>query len=149
MRLEKDLREFIELLNSRKVEYVIVGAHALAYHGHPRYTGDVDILVRPTVENAQRVIAALQDFGFACFGLGEDDFARPDQVIQLGYPPDRIDLLTSIRAVSFDEVWHSRESSTLDGIPVSFIGRKALVRNKLASGRLRDAADVEALGELP
>ena len=147
MRLEKDLREFVELLNSRKVEYVVVGAHALAFHGHPRYTGDLDLLVRPTVENARRIVEALVEFGFGSFGLAEDDFAKPDHVIQLGYPPNRIDLMTSISGVAFEEVWQSRENSTLDGIPVSFIGRKVFVRNKTASGRLKDAADVEALGE--
>src|ERR1700722_13615383 len=107
MRLEKDLREFVELLNSRKVEFVVVGAHALAFHGHPRYTGDLDLLVRPTVENARRVVEGLVEFGFGSFGLAEVDFAKPDHVIQLGYPPNRIDLLTSISGATFDEVWQS------------------------------------------
>jgi hypothetical protein len=147
VRLDKDLREFVALLNSRNVEFVVVGAHALAFHGHPRYTGDLDLLVRPSLENGRRVATALVDFGFASFGLTEDNFANPDQIIQLGYPPNRIDLLTSISGITFDEVWQSRENSTLDGIPVSYIGRNAFVRNKIASGRLKDAADVEALGE--
>ena len=80
MRLDKDLREFVELLNSRRVEFVVVGAHALAFHGHPRYTGDLDSLVRPTVDNARRVAEVLNEFGFASFGLAEDDFSKPDQV---------------------------------------------------------------------
>jgi len=147
VRLDKDLREFIELLNSHHVEYVVVGAHALAFHGHPRYTGDLDLLVSPSEENARRVVAALVDFGFASFGLTVADFSTPDHIIQLGHPPNRIDLLTSISGVTFAEVWDSRETSTLDGIPVGYIGRKAFVRNKIASGRVKDAADVEALGE--
>ena len=147
MRLNRDLHEFVELLNSRKVDYLVVGAHALAFHGHPRYTGDLDLLVRPAVDNARRVIAVLHAFGFGSLGLAEDDFVQPDHIIQLGYPPNRIDLLTSISGVSFDEAWQSRENGMLDEIPVHYIGRKTLVRNKLASGRLKDAADVEALGE--
>ena len=147
MRLEQDLREFVELLNSRNVEYIVVGAHALAFHGHPRYTGDLDLLVRPSLENARRVVEVLAAFGFGSFGLSEGDFAEQDRIVQLGYPPNRIDLLTSISGVTFDEAWQTREPSTLDGIPVSFIGRQAFVRNKTASGRLKDAADVEALGE--
>ena len=114
MRLDKDLREFVELFNSRKVEFVVVGAHALAYHGHPRYTGDLDLLVRPSGENARRVVEVLAESGFGSFGLTEDDFAKPDHVIQLGYPPNRIDLLTGISGVTFDEVWQSRENGTLD-----------------------------------
>ena len=91
MRLDKDLREFVELLNSRKVDFVAVGAHALAFHGHPRYTGDLDLLVRPSAENARRVVEVMAELGFASFGLAEDDFSKPDQIIQLGYPPNRID----------------------------------------------------------
>lgn len=143
----KDLREFVELLNSRRVESVVVGAHALAFHRHPRYTGDLDLLVRPTVDNARRIVEVLREFGLASFGLAEDDLSKPVHVIQLGCPPNRIDLMTSISGISFDEVWESRENSTLEGIPVGFIGRKAFVRNKTAAGRLKDAADVEALGE--
>ena len=137
----------VELLNSRNVEYVVVGAHALAFHGHPRYTGDLDLLVRSSAENARRLADALIEFGFGSSGLTQGNFEKPDQIIQLGYPPNRIDLLTSISGVSFDEVWGTREQSTLDGVPVSYIGKTTFVRNKLASGRTKDAADVEALGE--
>jgi hypothetical protein len=112
VRLAKDLREFVELLDSRRVEFVAAGAHA----------------------------------PFAPLGSVEDDFVKPDRVIQLGYPPNRIDLMTSISGATIEEVWQSREYSSLDGIPVSFIGRKALVRNKTASGRLKDAAAVESPG---
>ncbi|MBZ5620640.1 MAG: nucleotidyltransferase [Acidobacteriia bacterium] len=147
MRLSKDLREFIESLNSHAVEYVIVGAYALAYHGSPRYTGDVDILIRPSAENADRLEGAIRKFGFGSLGLGADDFREPYQVIQLGHPPNRIDLLTGLTGVLFDEAWEGREPGDLDGIPVQFIGREAFLKNKRATGRLKDRADLEALGE--
>ncbi len=103
MPLPSGLREFIELLNSHRVEYLIVGAHALAFHGHPRYTGDIDILVRASPENAGRLEQFISAFGFADSGLGAKDFLTPDQIVQLGQPPHRIDLLTSITGVEFDE----------------------------------------------
>ena len=147
MRLSKDLREFIESLNSQEVEFLIVGSYALAYHGLPRYTGDIDILIRPAVENANRVESVIQSFGFASLGLKAADFCEPDQVVQLGQPPNRIDLLTALTGVTFDEAWQGREAGDLDGIPVQFIGRRAFVKNKRSTGRLKDRADLEALGE--
>jgi hypothetical protein len=104
MRLQRDLREFIESLNSQRVEYVIVGGFALAFHGLPRYTGDIEILVRASPENAARLNAVISQFGFASTGLSAKDFLEPDQVIQLGRPPNRTDLLTSITGVAFEEV---------------------------------------------
>jgi hypothetical protein len=147
MRLSKDLREFIESLNSHEVEFLIVGSYALAYHGMPRYTGDIDILIRPAVENANRVESVIQSFGFASLGLKAADFLEADQVVQLGQPPNRIDLLTALTGVTFDEAWEDREPADLDGIPVQFIGRRAFVKNKRSTGRLKDRADLEALGE--
>ena len=117
MTLSKDLREFIGSLNSHSVEYVVVGGYALAYHGFPRYTGDVDIFVRPSMENAERVAAVIREFGFASLGLSAADFARPDQVVQLGHPPNRIDLATGLTGVTFDEAWATREPASLDGLP--------------------------------
>ena len=146
MPLQKDLREFIELLNSRHVEYLIVGAFALAFHGVPRSTGDIDILVRTTQQNAARVEEVLQTFSFASLGLSAADFLHADQVIQLGHPPNRIDLLTSITGVAFDEAWTDCVPGHLHGIPVRFIGRETLIRNKRATGRTQDKADLEALG---
>ncbi|HEX5009703.1 MAG TPA: nucleotidyltransferase [Planctomycetota bacterium] len=145
MTLAKDLREFIESLNSHGVEFVVVGAHAVAFHGHPRFTGDLDLLVRPAPENAERVIAALRAFGFTSPGLSAADFLRPDSVVQLGVAPNRIDLLTSITAVGFDEAWAGRAAGALGGPPVSFLGYDALLKNKLATGRSRDAEDVARL----
>jgi predicted nucleotidyltransferase len=145
MRLSNDLREFLELLNSRGVDYVIVGAHSLAFHGRPRYTGDLDILVRATPENAGKLVQLLNQFGFAHAGFRESDFTEPDQVIQLGRAPNRIDLLTSISGVSSDEAFGARISAELDGIPVFIIGKDALIRNKRAVSRQQDLADLETL----
>ena len=143
MRLSSDLREFVELLNSAGVEYLVVGAHSLAFHAKPRYTGDLDILVRSTPDNATRLVAALHQFGFA--DLSTSDFLVPEQVIQLGRAPHRIDLLTSISGVSTDEAFATSIPAQLDGIPVSIIGREALIRNKRAVGRPQDLADLELL----
>ena len=145
MKLGQDLREFIELLNSLKVDYLVVGGHAVAYHGHPRFTGDFDFLVRPTQENAERLLDALRAFGFSETGLSSDEFTRPNTVMQLGYPPNRIDLLSSISGVDFDEAWSARVSGELDGLPVSFLGWDALIKNKQAAGRDKDVADVKSL----
>ncbi len=145
MALSKDWREFLELLNSRGVDYVIVGAQSLAFHGRPRYTGDLDILVRPTPENARLLVDLLKQFGFAHSGFKETDFIEPEQIIQLGRAPNRIDLLSSISGVSTDEAFASKVSAELDGIPVYIISKDALIRNKRAIGRKQDLADLEAL----
>jgi hypothetical protein len=145
MAVPKDLREFIESLNSHGVEFVVVGAHALAFHGHPRYTGDLDLLVRPTLENAARLEQALIAFSFSSLGLAAADFLEPGRVVQLGIAPNRIDLLTSITAVTFEEAWDQRVPGELSSVPVAFLSRQTLVKNKRATGRTQDAADVEAL----
>jgi hypothetical protein len=145
MALSKDWREFLELLNSRGVDYVIVGAHSLALHGRPRYTGDLDILVRPTSENAHMLVHILNEFGFAESGFKEADFLKAEQLIQLGRAPTRIDLLTSITGVSSEEAFATKVPAELDGIPVFVLGKDALVRNKLAVGRPQDLVDVNVL----
>ena len=145
MKLGKDLREFIELLNSRRVEYIIVGGHAVAFHGHPRFTGDIDFLVRSSRENSDRLLGVLKEFGFSEMSLSPDDFTRDNTVVQLGYPPNRIDLLTSISGVDFEEAWSGRVSGELDGLPVFFLGWDALLKNKRASGRDKDLVDVSKL----
>jgi hypothetical protein len=149
MSLPRDWRAFIESLNSRGVEYLIVGAVALAHHGFPRYTGDLDILVRNSPENAQRLEGVLQSFGFSALGLKAADFIGSYQVVQLGLPPNRIDLLTSITGVSFEEAWRERIEAVLEGMRVNFIGRQALIQNKKATRRPQDLADLAALGEDP
>jgi hypothetical protein len=146
MKLSQDLREFIELLNSRKIKYVLVGGHAVAYHGFPRFTGDIDFLIDASPENAARTAVMVSDFGFGHLGLQEGDFREPETVVQLGRAPFRIDILTSVTAVSFAEAWETRVEATLDGLPVWFISKDLLVRNKLATGRPQDLADVKRLG---
>ena len=145
MGLSKDWKEFLELLNSRGVDYVIVGAHSLALHGRPRYTGDLDILVRSTPENARLLVDLLNEFGFAESGFKEPDFLKAEQLIQLGRAPTRIDLLTSISGVSSDEAFASKVWAELDGIPVSVLGKDALIRNKRAVGRPQDLVDIDML----
>ncbi len=147
MKLTTDLRQFIELFLSNEVEFVVAGAVALAYHGTPRFTGDLDLFVHPSAENAIRVLRTLAQFGFGGLGLTEEDFTTPDQVIQLGYPPWRIDLLTGITSVSFDEAWAGRSEGNLDGLRVSFLGRAEFIRNKRAVGRPQDLADASRLEE--
>ena len=145
MKLQRDLREFIELLNSHGIDYVVVGGHAVAYHGHPRFTGDIDFLVRPTQQNGARLVEALRAFGFSELSLAAEDFVKPESIVQLGRPPNRIDLLTSISAVSFEEAWSSRVHADLDGLPVAFLGLDELLKNKQASGRPKDVADAAVL----
>jgi predicted nucleotidyltransferase len=145
MNLDRDSREFIELLNAREVRYVIVGAFALAYHGHPRYTGDIDFFVEASTENAERISQLLDEFGFANIGVDKEDFTAPDQVVQLGVDPNRMDLMTSITAVTFEEAWATREYTDLDGVSVPFISKELLKRNKAAVGRKQDLADLDYL----
>jgi hypothetical protein len=144
MSLSADWKEFIELLNSRGVEYVIVGAHSLAFHGRPRYTGDLDILLKPSAENAEKVASVLAEFGFVDFK--PSDFTEPDQIIQLGRVPNRIDLLTGITGVPIDEALAGKISAELAGLPVFFLSKELLIQNKRAVGRPQDVADVDALG---
>lgn len=145
MKLERDLREFIELLNARDVRYVIVGAFALAHHGRPRYTGDIDFFVESSAQNAERLTQVLEQFGFANIGVVQQDFTAADQVVQLGVEPHRMDLMTSISDVSFEEAWNSREYGDLDGLKVPYISRELLKRNKTAVGRKQDLADLDYL----
>ena len=145
MKLERDLREFIELLNARDVRYVIVGAYALAHHGRPRYTGDIDFFVEASAQNAERLSQVLEQFGFANVGVDEEDFTAADQVVQLGVEPHRMDLMTSISGVAFEEAWNTREYGDLDGLQVPYISRELLKRNKAAVGRKQDLADLDYL----
>ena len=143
--LSKDFKEFIELLRSNRVEFLVVGAHALAAHGRPRYTGDLDLWIRPQADNITRLIAALDAFGFASLGISVADFMTPQAMVQLGYPPVRIDLLTAIDGVTFDESFERRTDVAIGGIVLPVISIDDLIRNKLATGRAKDLADVESL----
>ena len=147
MKVHPDFRELLALLNVHNVEYVIVGGYALAFHGVPRYTGDLDILVKPVPGNAQQILAALEEFGFGSLGLTAEDFILPDQVVQLGVPPVRVDFITSLTGVPWMEVFAGRVAGRYGDVPVYFIGRDQFIANKRATGRKRDWADLEALGE--
>ena len=142
-----DYKELLGLFNERRVEYVIVGAHALALYGVPRFTGDIDILVRPTQQNGESIIKALEEFGFSFTNLSATDLTDPDKVIQLGYPPVRIDLMTSISGLTWEQVDAGKTSEYFGDIRVNIIGRNELILNKRASGRTKDLADLESLGE--
>jgi hypothetical protein len=133
------------LLNAEAVEYLIVGAWALAFHGRPRYTGDVDIFLRRDEPNADRMMRVIEAFGFGRTGINREDFLRADYVIQLGVEPNRIDLLTGISGVEFDEAWRCRNEGMLGTLPVHFLSRDVLIRNKQAVGRLKDKSDIELL----
>lgn len=145
--LNADFRDLLTCLVREGVEFLLVGAYALAFHGVPRATGDIDVLVRATPANGERTWRALKAFGvqLAAAGVKPEDFARPGVVYQIGLPPRRIDVLTEISGVTFDEAWESRAEGELDGLAVPILGRAALLRNKRASGRLKDLADVERL----
>ena len=147
MEVQADFRDLLALLNEHKVEYLIVGGYALAFHGAPRFTGDIDVFVRPDPKNAQRVLDALAAFGFRFPNLDERDFQDPNKVVQLGVPPVRIDLITSISGVSWEEAEASKEPGRFGDVPVCYIGRKQYIINKRAAGRKKDLADIEALGE--
>ena len=145
MNLQKDLREFVELLNELEVHFLVVGAFAVAYHGYARYTADIDLFVENSEENAERLLKAIHQFGFGSVGLTKEDFLQDDQVIQLGIAPNRLDLMTHISGVAFAEAWDSREFGDIGGLRVPFISREILKRNKAASGRTQDLADLEHL----
>jgi hypothetical protein len=147
MEVQKDFRDLLELLNAHKVEYMIVGAYALAYHGAPRYTGDMDIYVNPNPTNAQRMMAALNDFGFGSAELSATDFEAEYKVVELGFPPVRVDIVTSLTGVSWEEAASGRIEGKYGGVLVYYIGRQQFISNKRALGRKKDLADLEALGE--
>lgn len=147
MEVQPDFRELLALFNKHKVEYIVVGSYALAYHGAPRFTGDIDIYVHPTGDNAVRLLGALNIFGFGSLGLKMEDFQAPNQVIQLGVPPVRVDLITSITGVSWEEADSGKVAGKYSDVDVSYLGRTQYVQNKRAVGRKKDLADLEALGE--
>ena len=146
--LNPDFKEFIESLNYNGVRYLVVGGYAVAFHGLPRYTKDLDIWLELSSDNAKKVICALESFGFGSLGLTEEDFLEKDQIIQLGLPPARIDLLTQLTGLTFDECYHSHVVIETDGLTIPIIDRQNLIINKKATGRIQDLADVEGLERL-
>jgi len=143
--LNKDFKQFIRSLNDNQVRYLVIGGYAVALHGHPRYTKDLDIWIERSQQNAERIVTALEQFGFGSLGLKVDDFLVPDQIIQLGNPPNRIDLLVTVSGVDFSDCFETRIQVDIDGVNVNFIDLDNLKRNKQASGRIQDLADLENL----
>jgi hypothetical protein len=145
VKTEKDYEEFLELLNKHNVRYCIIGAFALAFHVRPRYTKDMDVLIEATADNAKRLLAALDDFGFESLSLTVDDFTTRGNIIQLGYEPVRINIITSIEGLDFTQIWESRVAGPYGRQTVNYIDRENLIRAKKISGRAQDQADVELL----
>ncbi len=144
----KDFEELFKCLRSRSVKALVVGAHAVAYHAKPRYTKDVDILVEPSEANAQRLLQALDDFGFGSLDLEVGDFSRPGKIVQLGYEPNRVDFITSLGSVSFEEAWAGRVEGRYGTQPVFFLGLRELMLAKEDAGRPQDLADLEWLRQI-
>ncbi|MDA8376649.1 MAG: hypothetical protein M0Z50_06280 [Planctomycetia bacterium] len=145
MKLPKDLSAFIALLNAAHVKYVIVGGYAVAYHGRPRFTGDIDIFIDRSIDNGEKIVSVLEAFGFAELKVSAADLCQNDLILQLGFPPNRIDLMTSIDGVSFEQTWATRVETTVAELPIHFISRELLIQNKRCAGRPKDLADAEEL----
>jgi hypothetical protein len=140
--LNPDFKDMLSCLRDEKVDFIVVGAYALAAHGFPRATGDIDIWVRSDAENARKVIRALAKFGAPISDISENDFAAPDRVLQIGVEPSRIDLLTGIDGVKFDEAWEEKISIMIDELKIHVLSKGHLIRNKLAAGRDKDQGDI-------
>jgi hypothetical protein len=145
IQLPREFKEFIELLNAEKVEYLLVGAWALALYGCPRYTADMDIWIRPSPENAQAIIRALRQFGFRSRPFVPEQFMDERKIFRFGLPPTQVDLVMAITGVDFSAAFEQRDVVELEGVPVNVINRECFVQNKQAAGRLKDLADVEAI----
>jgi hypothetical protein len=146
MKIHPDFLDFFRALNANRVEYVIVGSYALAFHGAPRATGDIDIWIRPVEANAEALLAALREFGFGSLEISVQDVLS-GKIIQMGFPPVRIDLVTLLDGLDADQIWASKERGRFGEENVFYLGRDAFIRNKRAAGRHKDLADLELLGE--
>lgn len=145
MRVEKDFEEFIQLLNSHKAKYLIVGAFALIYYTYPRNTGDIDFFIETSDENAKKILSVLKEFGFESVDIRKEELTKPDSIIQLGFSPNRIDLITSISGITFSEAYENKVKGKLGSLDVFFISPHDLLKNKIAANRAKDIADVELL----
>ena len=143
--LPEDFKDFLKLLNSHGVEYLLIGGYAVAYHGYIRTTQDIDLWIRLSPDNAQRIAEAIAEFGFAPEGMKPEIFLQPDKIIKMGVPPLRIEVLTSVSGVAFDECYRTRETVDMGDYTIPIINREMLMKNKKASGRMKDLADVENL----
>ena len=149
MTLARDFEDFIRLLNRHGVRYMVVGGYALAFHGTPRYTGDIDIWIHISEQNAAKLLAVLKDFGLAALGFTKEDFLKEGLISQIGRPPLRIDILNSIDGVDFEEAYKSVLQANLDGLDVCYIGLNEFIQNKQASGRKKDIADIKRIKGKP
>ena len=145
MMLAKDFEDFIKLLNKHQVEYMIVGGYALAFHGKPRYTGDIDIWIGIYNTNATKLLRVISDFGLASLGLEKEDFLKEGYITQIGRPPLRIDIMNSIDGVTFNEAFVRKEVVEIDGIKMLYIGLSDFIKNKQASGRKKDLSDISEI----
>jgi predicted nucleotidyltransferase len=145
LNIQPEFKELLELFTKQEVEFFIVGGYALAFHGHPRMTGDIDILVGTDLENSRKILAALKEFGLGSLGLKESDFAKREEIIQLGYSPKRIDLLTSISGVPWEQVKKNAVHYNLNGLSIDVISLEDFIKNKQAVGRPQDVADIAAV----
>jgi hypothetical protein len=143
--LTKDFKEFLQLLNERKVKYLLVGGYAVILHGYPRYTGDIDIWIKPDSKNAKKIMKVLDDYGFGSLNLNLETFTQTDQIIQLGREPNRIDLITSVDGVTFEECYNQKVIFEVEQVPIQTISKEMLKKNKLTTGRNKDLDDVEHL----
>src|SRR6185437_350223 len=148
MTLSKDFTDFVVLLNKYKVNYMVIGGYALAFHGRPRHTGDLDIWIDLSDENAQKMIDVVDDFGMSSLGLEKTDFLQKGGITQIGYRPLRIDILNEIDGVDFEEAYMNKLIIDIDGLPVNYIGLDDLIKNKQVSGRKQDISDVNALSKI-
>lgn len=145
MILNQDFKEFVQSLNNNNVRYLVVGGYAVAFHGYPRYTKDLDVWIWIDQQNAENIVRALDEFGFGSLGLTPDDFLEPGIIIQLGYPPQRIDMITALVGVDFETCFTRRLEEVINDVIVPFIDLENLKKNKRASGRPQDLADVANL----
>ncbi len=143
--LNRDFRDFLCAFFDERVEFLIVGAYALAAHGLVRATGDIDVWIRPSADNAERAFAALVEFGVPSNQFSADDLREPETVLQVGVPPVCIEIVTSLTGIAFDDAWPSRLTVDLEGLNVPILGREHLVANKRAAGRAQDLVDLEWL----
>jgi len=148
MRVEKDFKEFIALLNRSEVRYLVIGGFAYSFYAEPRFTKDIDILIEPSQENAKKILEAIKEFGFTDVDLSSKDFLKPGQIIQLGVAPLRIDIVTSIKGVEFSAAWKNRVTGRFGDIDAHFISKEDLIKNKRALGRKQDLADIEKLEKI-
>ena len=145
MKVEKDYEDLLRLFNKNKVKYCIIGAYAVAFYGRPRYTKDMDILIEPEVKNAEKIVKALDEFGFKNCGLQVKDFTEKGRIIQLGYEPIRVDIITSISRVDFEDIWKNKKKGVYGSQKVFFIALKDLIKIKKISNRKQDKVDLEIL----